>query len=62
VWIEACFLKRQKQGETYTSSGICQHGKSPAFCATRDCESMESFCRSIALRSPCCAQGLGSRP
>jgi hypothetical protein len=31
-------------GETYTSSGICQDGKSPAFCAMHDCKSAESFC------------------
>jgi hypothetical protein len=46
-------------GETYTSSGICQDGKTPAFCALRDRNSAESFSRSIALCCPCFAQALG---
>jgi hypothetical protein len=52
---------REKQGETYTSSGICHDGKSPAFRAKQDRESAESFSRSIALRS-CFAQAQGRHP
>jgi hypothetical protein len=56
------FEGREKQGETYTSSGICQDGKSPAFWAKQNSESPESLSRSIALRCPCSAQARGSHP
>jgi hypothetical protein len=36
--------------------------KSLAFRAKQDCESAESFCRSIGLRTPYTAQTLGSHP
>ena len=36
-------------GETYTSSGICHDGKSPAFWAMHESKSPESAARSIAL-------------
>jgi hypothetical protein len=61
-WSDVCFPERTKQGETYTSSGICHDGKSPAFCALQDCKSAESFSRSIALCCPCFAQALGDHP
>jgi hypothetical protein len=58
----ACCLECAKQGEAYTSSGICHDGKSPAFCALQDRKSTESFAHSIALCSPCFAQTQGIRP
>jgi hypothetical protein len=51
----------KNMGETYTSSGICHDGKSPAFWAKHDSESAERFARSIALRNPCSAQARGIR-
>jgi hypothetical protein len=37
-WSDVCFPDRAKQGETYTSRGICQDGKSRAFCAQQESE------------------------
>jgi hypothetical protein len=63
-WSDVCFPGREKQGETYTSSGICQDGKSPAFCArqgelhatnagTGTCrlDRSEARCRSVAAKA-----------
>jgi hypothetical protein len=49
-WSDVCFPERAKQGETYTSSGICHDGKSPAFCALQDRKSAESSPGAVAQR------------
>jgi hypothetical protein len=47
TWIARLFSRRAKQGETYTSNGICQDGKSLAICAQQDSESAESLSASL---------------